>query len=185
VSDTSSYDEEVELRSGGRVRIRAIRPSDKEGLLELFHALSPRSVYSRFLYRKTDVSPEQLKYFTELDFDSHVGLVATIGQDKDEKIVGVGRYIVGEKDDSPRSAEIAFAVADAHQGHGIGQELLKHLASIGAASGVGCFEATVDQRDGALLKLLEHSGFGVDECTDFGRVQVRLDLRTAGTRQAG
>ena len=184
MSDKSSYDEEVELKSGDHVRIRAIRPSDKDGLLGLFHALSPKSVYSRFLYRKKDVSPEQLKYFTELDFDSHVGLVATIGQDKDEEIVGVGRYIVDEEDDSPTSAEIAFAVADAHQDHGIGQELLKHLASIGTASGVGCFEATVDQRDTALLKLLEHSGFAVDESTDFGRVLVRLDLSSAGARQA-
>jgi GNAT superfamily N-acetyltransferase len=182
VSDASTYDEEVELRSGERVRIRAIQPSDKDGLLELFHAMSPESVYSRFLYRKKDVSPEQLKYFTELDFVRHVGLVATTEQGPDEKIIAVGRYIVAEEKGGPRCAEIALAVADAHQGHGIGQALLKRLASMGRKAGIARFETAVDQRDSMLLRLLEHSGFPVDKSTEFGRIQVGLTLDAVNAR---
>ncbi len=36
------------LRDGAAIHIRAIRPDDKERLLEHFHALGPRSVYYRF-----------------------------------------------------------------------------------------------------------------------------------------
>ena len=177
MKDVSKYEEEVELKTGECIHVRAIRPTDKEGLLGLFRALSPQSVYSRFLYRKKDVSPQQLAYFTELDFDSHVGLVATVVKDQAEEIVGVGRYIVDDANASPRSAEVAFAVADAHQGHGIGQVLLTRLATIGAAAGVGKFAATADQNDKALLSLLEHSGFEAEERRDFGRVQVSLSLK--------
>ena len=180
----SAYDAEVKLECGERVRIRAIRPSDKDGLLHLFRALSPRSIYSRFLYPKKDVSPEQLTYFTELDFESHVALVATIERDQEEEIIGVGRYIVGEADSSLKCAEIALAVADEHQGHGIGQALLKRLASIGVTAGIARFEALVHRNDSALLRLFEHSGFAVDERTDFGRVQVVLDLKGSRVRLA-
>jgi GNAT superfamily N-acetyltransferase len=184
VSNASKYDEEVDLASGERVRIRAIRPTDKDGLLGLFQALSPRSVYSRFLYRKKDVSPEQLKYFTELDFDNHVALVATIGPDQGEDIIGVGRYVISETESSPRCAEIAIAVADEHQRQGVGHALLERLASIGAAAGLEQFEAVVHGSDGALLRLFEHSGFEVDERTDSGRIQVVLDLKHPRAKSA-
>lgn len=185
MNSASSFDEVVTLGSGEQVRIRAIRSSDKEGLLGLFEALSPGSVYSRFLYRKKDVSPEQLRYFTELDFDSHVALVATVERDQGEEIIGVGRYIVGEEESSPKCAEIALAVADEHQGHGIGHALLEHLASLGATAGIGRFEAMVHRNDSALLRLFEHSGFAVDERTVLGRIQVFLDLTDSRAQSAG
>jgi GNAT superfamily N-acetyltransferase len=122
------------------------------------------------------VSPEQLKYFTELDFKNHVALVATMEKDGAEEIIAVGRYIVGETDASPKSAEIAFAVADDYQGHGIGRTLLKRLASLAASTGIVRFEALVHTKDAPLLSLLEHSGFAVDEETEFGRVRVVLEL---------
>ena len=184
MDSASSFDEEIKLGSGDCVRIRAIRPSDKDGLLHLFRVLSPRSVYSRFLYSKKDVSPEQLAYFTELDFESHVALVATTGRDQGEEIIGVGRYIVGEADGSVRCAEIALAVADEHQGHGIGQALLKRLASIGTTAGVARFEATVHQDNSPMLHLFEHSGFSIEEDTDLARVHVALSLVGSRIRPA-
>jgi ribosomal protein S18 acetylase RimI-like enzyme len=180
VKSARSYDEEVETESGERIHVRAIRPSDKEGLLHLFKALSPRSVYSRFLYPKKDVSPEQLAYFTELDFKSHVALVVTVGPNKEQEIVGVGRYILDDADGGPKSAEVALAVADEHQNRGIGHALLTRLAELGKSQGVERFEAIVHKNDEALLHLFEHSGFEVDERTEFARVHVALYLSGSG-----
>jgi hypothetical protein len=49
---------------------------------------------------------------TRLDFVDHVGLVATFGTDREQPLIGVGRYIVcvgGAKHDR---AEVAFAVTE-------------------------------------------------------------------------
>ena len=68
------------------IHIRAIRPDDKERLLEHFHALGPRSVYYRFLGTKKRLTAAELSYFTDLDFVCAVGLVATHWQDGIEHI---------------------------------------------------------------------------------------------------
>jgi GNAT superfamily N-acetyltransferase len=175
--ERAKYDETIKDQSGEKIRIRAIRPTDKEGLRQLFQMMSPRSVYSRFLYRKKEVSPAELKYFTELDFETHVALVATVENGGKEEIVGVGRYIVDEEGDDPTCAEIAFAVADEHQKHGIGQALLKRLALLAEDAGIKRFESLVHEDDAPLLQLLEHSGFAVAETTNFGRIRVSLDLK--------
>jgi len=182
MSSPGSYDDEVDLESGEHVKIRAIRPDDKERLLGLFHMLSPRSVYSRFLFRKKDITARELAFFTEVDFRSHVALVATLGEDDGETIIGVGRYIVSEENGGSDRAEIAIAVADEHQGHGIGMELLKHLAIIAEEAGLGRFEAIVHSGNAPMLRLFEHSGFTVEEEPDLARVRVMLHL---GASQAG
>ena len=80
---------------------------------------------------------------TEVDFVDHVGLVATLGTDPEQPLVGVGRYMVCEDAQKHNRAEVAFAVLDEHQGKGIGSLLLQHLAIIGRARGVREFLAEV------------------------------------------
>jgi hypothetical protein len=51
-------------------------------------------------------------HMTKLDFVDHVGLVTTFGTDREQPLIGVGRYIVcvgGAKHDR---AEVAFAVIE-------------------------------------------------------------------------
>src|SRR5438046_1328851 len=82
------------LRDGSSIRIRAIRPDDKQRLVDHFNRLSARSVYFRFFRSKKRLTDEELAQFTELDFDDQVALVATLGQGDEETIIGVGRYAV-------------------------------------------------------------------------------------------
>src|SRR6202795_4912330 len=49
------------LRDGTPVRLRAIRPDDKERLRIAFERLSPRSVYRRFFHTVTALTPEMLR----------------------------------------------------------------------------------------------------------------------------
>lgn len=92
----------VPLRDGSAIRIRAIRPDDKQRLLGHFSRLSEQSVYQRFFGVKKSLTPEDLVLFTELDFVDAVGLVATLGEAEQERIVGVGRYFVDPA--GPRAA---------------------------------------------------------------------------------
>src|SRR5271167_2262007 len=94
-SDAPKYCVDATTLDGTAIRIRAIRPDDKESLHEHFRGLSEKSVYFRFMGIRRDLSPEDLKRLTELDFRNHVGLAATLTENGRERFIGVGRYICG------------------------------------------------------------------------------------------
>lgn len=154
--DARQYCADASTLDGLKIRIRAIRPDDQERLHEHFAGLSQRSVYFRFMGLRRDLSAQDLKRLTELDFKNHVGLAATITDDGRERFIGVGRYVRGA---NPRRAEVAFAVLDAYQGRGIGTLLLTHLALIAREGGVEEFEAEVLADNRQMLEVFAHSGF--------------------------
>lgn len=169
--DARSYDTVQVLKDGGSVRIRAIQPDDKPRLLAHFQSLSQRSVYFRFFSAKKRLTDDELQKFTEPDFSGHVGLVATLLEDDTEHIIGVGRFMVDPKG-SPHRAEVAFAVADEHQGRGIGTLLLDHLAPLARAAGITEFEANVLGENNQMLDVFARSGFKVARSVDAGVVHV-------------
>lgn len=160
------------LRDGGSVRVRAVRPDDRERLLEAFERLSEQSLYMRFFTAKKALSERELDFFTRLDFVNHVGLAVTLREDNRERIIGIGRYIVVEGPwDRPR-AEVAFTVVDEHQGRGIGTLLLEHLANLARDRGVREFDADVIGENQPMLKVFLHSGLPVRRSTDAGVVHL-------------
>ncbi len=169
--DASTYDTVEVLKDGGSIRVRAIRPDDKSRLLEHFQGLSKRSVYFRFFNAKKRLTDDELKRFTEPDFQQHVGLVATLIEEGAERFIGVARYMV-IPDRVPHCAEVAFAVSDLHQGRGIGTLLLNHLAQVARANGVTEFEADVLGENNQMLEVFSRSGFTVSRSVDAGVVHV-------------
>jgi len=141
IPDPRQHSAEEILRDGGSILIRAIRPDDRERLVEHFHRLSARSVYFRFFNAKRRLTDDELDRFTRLDFVQQAALVATLRERRDERIIGVGRYAMLPGD--THAAEVAFAVADEHQGRGIGTLLLEHLVRLARANGVTEFQADV------------------------------------------
>lgn len=171
------YAADVLLDDGGLIHIRAIRPDDKQRLLEGFRRLSKRSVYYRFFSLKRDLSAAELEYLTEVDFEQHVALAAAVrpalpihdlefgfgelesGAQAEaglEEIVGVARYVRR----GPDRAEVAIAVADDHQHRGVGSVLLQHLVAIARAAGIKTIEAEVLAENEALHQVfLTRNGF--------------------------
>ena len=177
IPDPARYSADEVLRDGGQILIRAICPNDKQRLLEHFARLSQRSIYQRFFGFKRALSDQDLRNFTELDFIDHVGLAATIGAGDDERIIGVGRYMrSGGRD----SAEVAFAVLDDYQGHGIGTVLLKHLAHIARQAGIRQFVADVMSSNRQMLEVFANSGFREHDSFESGSVRVALEIRPSG-----
>jgi len=171
-TDLHDYAADALLLDGGSIHIRAIRPDDKELLLEHFASLSPRSVYFRFFNVKKRLTKAELQYLTELDFVARVGLVATLRTGDQEKIIGIGRYTRLGDGEAPRRAEVAFAVLDSHQRRGIGTLLLEHLARIARAHGITEFEADVLGENNRMLDVFSKSGFGVSRSIDGGIFHV-------------
>jgi len=174
MSETSRYYAEEKLRDGTTMRIRAIRPDDKERLRQHFESLSERSIYHRFFGHKRSLNESDLHRLTELDFIDHVGLAATLTVDGAERFIGVGRYL-RTSDSVP---EVAFAVLDAYQGRGIATVLLHHLARIARQSGIQQFAAFVMGDNTQMLEVFANSGYRVSDSYEGGTVKVVLELQT-------
>ncbi len=159
------------LRDGGRIHIRAISPADKDLLFEHFSGLSENSRYTRFFGAKRTLTRDELARFTELDFDSQVGLTATLTENGKERFIGVGRYY--RLQDRTR-AEVAFAVLDEFQGRGIATLLLEHLRRIANPSGIAEFTAEVMASNRHMLDVFRESGFQHHSSNQDGIIHVAL-----------
>src|SRR4051812_49172569 len=114
--DTVRYSRTEILRDGGAITIRALQPSDRAELLAAASRLSPKSLYRRFFGPKRHFSETEISYFLNIDFTRHVAIVALVNERGREVIIASARYIVT----ADKEAEVAFLVADSHQGRGIG-----------------------------------------------------------------
>jgi GNAT superfamily N-acetyltransferase len=166
-----TYAVEEALRDGSQIHLRAISPADKDLLFEHFSGLSENSRYTRFFGAKRTLTRDELARFTELDFDSQVGLTATLIENGKERFIGVGRYY--RLHDRTR-AEVAFAVLDEYQGRGIATLLLEHLRRIAHPSGIAEFTAEVMASNRHMLDVFRESGFQHHSSNQDGIIHVAL-----------
>jgi acetyl coenzyme A synthetase (ADP forming)-like protein len=173
--DARDYAADALLKDGTSIHVRAIRPDDKERLLDHFRRLGPESVRFRFFGCKKTLSDSELTHYTELDFTHQVGLVAVIRERACERFVGVARYFRCDGDPGgARRAEFALAVDDADQGRGVGSILLEHLAAIGLQSGIEEFECDLLGTNARMKDLLQGSGFEVSVHQASGVIHARF-----------
>ena len=173
-SEPQLYSVEELLRDGGSIHVRAIRPDDRERLVEHFERLSARSVYFRFFGAKRRLTDTELDLFTRVDLVERAALVATLRERGGEHIIGVGRYAVvpGPR----RSAEVAFAVADEHQGRGIGTILLEHLLRLARTNGITEFQADVLGENNRMLEVFAASGLVVTKSIEAGVIHLSFPI---------
>jgi RimJ/RimL family protein N-acetyltransferase len=180
--DLLNYRVTERLRNGLEVTIRTIRPEDKMLLLKAFKELEATSVYTRFFAPKKDLTDQELKWATEIDFVRHVALVACIGENGEETIIGGGRYIAAEGPDLPSAAEIAFAVEEDYHGLGLASILLKHLVLIGREQGIARFDADVLPTNKAMLRVFSRAGLPVSTVPSGDSVHVAIFLNKGDTK---
>src|SRR3954462_1182006 len=128
----AEYSVHEHLRDGRPITIRALRLDDRAGMLAAIGRTSMQSLQRRFFVPKKGFSEREMTFFLDIDFESHVAIVAEIAEDGHPVIVGGGRYIMVQ----PGQAEIAFVVVDAYQGQGIGTILMRHLAVLARNAGL-------------------------------------------------
>jgi RimJ/RimL family protein N-acetyltransferase len=162
------------LHDGSRVEIRALRPDDRAAILAAVGHTSERSLYRRFFAARRTFTEREIAFFLNVDFTSHVALVAVVKHDDGgEEIVGGGRYVMLQ----PGRAEAAFTVVEQYHGRGLGTVLLRHLAAIAGGAGIHEFVAEVLPDNTPMLERFEHSGFPLTSRREPGVVHVTLRLR--------
>ncbi|HSP53987.1 MAG TPA: GNAT family N-acetyltransferase, partial [Dehalococcoidia bacterium] len=88
----SQYEVDVLLKDGSTVHMRPARPDDATALRALLERLSPRSLYLRYHRAVRQISDEEVKRFTDVDYEDTFALAATLGEPPDERIIAVGLY---------------------------------------------------------------------------------------------
>jgi len=162
------------LSDGRVIRLRAIRPSDRATLRREFLKLSKESVRDRFFSIKLDLTPAELSYFTEVDFDHHVALVAELLDGPEPQPVAVGRMV--RKPEQPDHAEIAITVTDAMQGKGIGKIMLDRLVECARELGISRMDASVLAENRRMIRLIRKTGLPFDARLEDGVQTISINL---------
>jgi acyl-CoA synthetase (NDP forming)/GNAT superfamily N-acetyltransferase len=167
------WEADVLLRDGKTAHIRPIQPGDAELMVDFYSRVSDESKYYRFFSPMPQLSERDVKRFTEVDYVDRVALVLTSAG----KMIAVGRYDMVE----PGRAEVAFLVEDGHQGRGIGQLLLEHLAQAGRERGIERFVAEVLPDNQAMLHTFKDAGYRVASQYDEGVVELEFSIDPTDT----
>jgi len=166
----TDVDADALLSDAGIVRIRSARPDDAPALRKMYGRVSPDTLYLRFFTLSAEVAGEDIDRLTRPADDGHYSLVAEIRGE----IVGVATY---ERLDDPAEAEVAFLVADAYQGRGVGMLLLEHLATVATTQGIVTFVAETLPANARMLHVFSDAGFPVSTKLSNSVVRVVVPLR--------
>jgi len=151
---------ELLARDGRPVLIRPIVSEDKARLVEAFQGLSEESRVRRFMSPLRELTPEQLRYLTEIDYRDHMAWGALDPAAPGEPGLGVARYV--RLAEEPDVAEAAVTVVDEHQGRGIGTLLLGMLAITARGAGIHRFRAYVLEGNSPMLDILLDLGARIE-----------------------
>jgi RimJ/RimL family protein N-acetyltransferase len=131
-------------------------------------------VRDRFFSIKLDLTPAELKYFTEVDFDQHVALVAELETESGYQPAAVGRLV--RTSGQPDHAEIAITVTDALQGKGIGKIMLRRLIDCARDLGVRHIDASVLAENKRMINLIRKTGLPFDSRVREGIQTISVHL---------
>lgn len=177
------YEKHAVTSSGLPVFIRPIKPEDAPLLVDLFHVLSPTSIYFRFFSPLKELSEDMLARFTQVDYDREIGMVAVEAQDTGwEKLLGVARVI---SDPEGKKAEFAVLVGDPWQGKGIGALLLENCLHIAKERGIETVWGTVLQENTHMLALGRKLGFKICRMAESTDCELTIDLRRVNFDEHG
>ncbi|MGJ9412523.1 GNAT family N-acetyltransferase [Aeromicrobium sp. CF4.19] len=154
------WDADILLKDGRVAQLRPVVPDDAERLVAFYSRVSDESKYYRFFAPYPELSTRDVTRFTTVDLDRRVAFVITL----QDVIIGIGRYDAVSDD----QAEVAFLVEDAHQGRGVGQLLLEHLAQAGRERGIKVFTADVLPSNTRMLQVFREMGYQVGGSVEDG-----------------
>jgi protein lysine acetyltransferase len=156
----------VHLRDGTELHLRPVLPGDNERTTHGPVEFSSDTLYRRFQSTRIPTKT-MMTYLFEVDYVDHFVWVMTDGPDG--PVVADARFVRDEHD--PSLAEVAFTVADAYQGRGIGSFLMDAIAVAAWYDGIRRFSARVLSENYPMRSILDR----------FGAVWHREDLGVVTT----
>jgi protein lysine acetyltransferase len=159
----------VHIRDGSELLLRPVLPGDSARTLQGHVWFSSETLYRRFMSARVP-SPALMDYLAEVDYVDHFVWVMT---DLDGNPVADARFV--RDHDHPTMAEIAFTVADAYQGRGIGSFLIAALSVAARVAGVEKFSGRMLADNVAMRTIMDRYG-AIWERDDVGVVTTVIDV---------
>lgn len=167
-------------KMGFHLFLRPVKITDEPLLKDFFYSLSDKSLHRRFMSWRTDIPHERLQDFVIIDYTKEISILAIIGSQENEIILGLGQYGV---DEATHSAEVAVAVRDDYQGRGIGSELLSYLTYLAKREGLLGFTAEVLVENRPMLQVFEQGGFDITRQAEAGVYHLKMAFKTPESRR--
>jgi protein lysine acetyltransferase len=158
----------IRLRDRTELLLRPVLPGDDERTIRGHVQFSSETLYRRFMTARVP-TPALMHYLSEVDYVDHFVWVVTDGGDP----VADARFVRDESD--PTVAEIAFLVADAYQGRGIGSFLVEALSVAAHIGGVKRFTARMLSDNLAMRTIMDRYG-AVWQREDVGVIATVIDV---------
>jgi len=158
----------IRVRDQTELMLRPVLPGDDERTIRGHVQFSSETLYRRFMTARVP-SPALMHYLSEVDYVDHFVWVVTDDGDP----VADARFVRDESD--PTVAEIAFLVADAYQGRGIGSFLVEALSVAARVGGVKRFTARMLSDNLAMRTIMDHYG-AVWQREDIGVITTVIDV---------
>jgi protein lysine acetyltransferase len=158
----------VRVRDGTDLLLRPVLPGDDERTVHGHIQFSSETLYRRFMSARAP-TPALMHYLAEVDYVDHFVWVVTDGSDP----VADARFVRDPND--PTVAEIAFTVADAYQGRGLGSLLIGALSIAAKVDGVERFSARMLSENTPMRAIMDRYG-AVWEREDVGVITTVIDV---------
>ncbi len=155
----------ITLKDGSSVLLRPIKPEDEPMWHALLASCSPETIRLRFRYLFKNTTHEMAARFCFIDYDREIAIVAETEQDRQRKLIGVGRLVA---DADHREAEYAILIGDPWQGFGLGSLLTDYCLGICEHWEIRSVVAEMAPENERMIRMFDHRGFEFDRshCSD-------------------
>lgn len=168
----------VQTHGGTQIRIRPLRPDDREREIAFINGLSEQSRYFRLLTPFKVLPPHLVDQLMDVDYAKRMAFVATVAAPGGEEFIGIARY--GETDPAG-VAELGVTVADAWQRKGVARLLITHLLGYAQLLGFRTITGIVLPENAPMLALARSLGFTIRYDPDQHLMTIARELPGAVT----
>ena len=114
---------------------------------------------------------ERLQEFVVIDYTREMVILAVIGEEGKQTVIGVGQYGI---DEQTHTAEVGLVVRDDYQNRGVGSTLLEYLTYLAKRAGLHGFSAEVLVENQPMLHLFEKGGFTIEKHREAGVYDLKM-----------
>ena len=164
--------ETYEAHDGLQIRVRAIKPSDEEGMRHLFYRFSEEAVYYRYFQTVSSMPHAKMQEYVNVDWNQVMSIVGLVGEEGKGRIIAESRYI---KIPGSPYAEVVFVVDENYQRHGIATFMYRMLIRVAKERGVKGFIAEVLYSNiGGIMKVFKKGNLPVEAHLEGGVYHLEI-----------